>query len=551
MQAAAQERVPVLIAGAGSTGLALACELGWRGVPCMVVEPREEVNAHPRANAVANRTMEYLRRWGIDRDLIGAGVPADIPAAYFWVTRLCGDEVHRLVLPGQLELEARRDAVRADPYDELHWSPYLKTIVGQDKVEHLLRRHAASLPGVDLRYGAALESCVEGPDAVRAVIASNAGGPATSVEAQWLVGCDGGRSRVRELAGIGLSGRAGIAHFVSIFFRAPEFQDCHSFGPANIFFPLHRRHRGFLLNWDTGVTWTYHLILDPAVDWRAIDARAAITALLGRETPIEVISVQPWNAHALAADRYASPGGRVLIAGDAAHLFTPTGGLGMNTGVSDAIDLAWKLGACVKGFAGDKLMASYEAERRPVGLRNTREAADNFDQLFAVMQNGDELEGEGADAQALRARLKASLVMQHKLLKSSGVLLGYRYEDSPICVADGTPAPPDDPQVYTPVARPGHRAPHCWLAGGRSLLDILGPWFTLLDFGGADACVARLAAAAQARGLPLVVRNPGDAIARKLYGNVAMALIRPDMMVAWRGDSVGDATALIDRVRGA
>ena len=325
---------------------------------------------------------------------------------------------------------------------------------------------------------------------------------------------------------------------------------CHRFGLTNIFFPLHRRHRGFLLNWDTGKTWTYHLILEPGTDWRSIDPKAAVLSLLDRSTDVEIISTQPWTAHALTAERYQSAGGRVLLAGDAAHLFTPTGGLGMNTGVSDAIDLAWRLDAAVSGWAGGHLLSSYEVERRPVGVRNTREAAENFDRLFAVMQYGDELDATGAEGDELRAAIEEDLRGQHKLMKSSGVLLGYRYENSPICVPDGTAAPLDDPLVYTPTARPGHRAPHVWLSDGKSILDSFGSGFTLLCFDGASDDATGLRDAAVARRVPLKVCAIRDRVAREIYGDCSYVLVRPDLMVAWRGNALDNPLGLVDRVRG-
>jgi 2-polyprenyl-6-methoxyphenol hydroxylase-like FAD-dependent oxidoreductase len=542
--------VPILIAGGGSTGLSLAAELGWRGIPALMVEPATAVNPHPRANAVANRTMEYLRRWGIADSLIGAGVPADYPAAYFWVSSLHGREIHRLVLPGAAELERMRSQGAADPRHELHWSPYLKTIVGQHEVESVLRRFVSDQSAIQTRYGWSLEKFEERNDRVVSIVREQSSGEQHEVHSRWLVGCDGGRSRVREQLGIELEGRGGLASFVSIFFDAPQFMACHPFGPANIYFPLHRNYRGFLLNWNTGTTFTYHLILSPDTDWQSIDPRAAIRSVLGRDTPLTIRSVQPWTAHALTASRYASQGGRVFVAGDAAHLFTPTGGLGMNTGVSDAIDLAWKLSAEIQGWAGPRLLESYDVERRPIGQRNTAEAADNFDRLFAVMQAGDEIDAETPAGDALRRSLQEDLRNQEKLLKSSGVLLGYRYEGSPICMPDGTPAPPDDPRVYTPTARPGHRAPHAWLSDGRSFLDALGPWFSLICFDGVNQVTLGIEEAARSCGVPLHRVVVNDAAIRALYGDVSHALIRPDMMVAWRGNHVEDPQALIDRVRG-
>ena len=551
MNDAAIVEVPILIAGGGSTGLSLAADLGWRGTPCMLLEPRLQPNPHPRANALGNRSMEYYRRWGIAGQLTGAGVPTDYPANYFWVSRLNGREIHALRLPGQAELEAIQARTVVDPSHELHWSPYLKTIVGQHVVERVLRAYVAERASVQARYGWELDDFEEHGDHVLATVRQADSGRRQQVRCRWLVGCDGGRSRVRERLGYELRGRGGLAHFVSIYFHAPELMSCHAFGPANIYFPIHRKHRGFLLNWNTGTMWTYHLILAPGTDWRDIVAEDAIRSLVGRDTPVEVISVQPWTAHALTAEHYCSPGGRVFLAGDAAHLFTPTGGLGMNTGVSDAIDLAWKLSACLEGWGGERLLASYETERHPIGVRNTAEAADNFDRLFGVMQHGDELEADGAQADALRADLKAELERQEKLLKSSGVLLGYRYEGSPICVPDGTPEPPDHPQQYVPVARPGHRAPHAWLADGRSVLDVLGPGFTLLCFDGVNACAQVFKSAFAQQGVPMKLVPIDAPEIRRLYGERACVLVRPDLMVAWRGDTVADAQAVVRTIRGA
>jgi 2-polyprenyl-6-methoxyphenol hydroxylase-like FAD-dependent oxidoreductase len=543
--------VPILVAGGGSTGLSLAGELGWRGTPCMLVEPRVAANPHPRANAVANRSMEYFRRWDVAHAMTGAGVPADYPAAYYWVSTLHGHEIHRLTLPGHAELERMRAQGAADPSHELHWSPYLKTIVGQHEVERVLREHVARCASVDAHFGWELESFEERAGAVRVSIRNELSNEVRHGLAGRLVACDGGRSRVREALGIRLQGRASLARFVSIYFRAPEFMQCHRFGPANIFFPIHRKHRGFLLNWDTGQTWTYHLILEEGMDWSDVQPEAAIESLLGCRTPLEVVSVQPWTAHALTAEHYQSPHGRVFLAGDAAHLFTPTGGLGMNTGVSDAIDLAWKLGAEADGWAGPSLLPSYEAERHTIGVRNTREAADNFDRLFAVMQWGDELDDPATTGETLRAALRADLVRQEKLLKSSGVLLGYRYEGSPICWDDDSEPTPDDPQAYVPTARPGHRAPHAWLTDGRSVLDLMGPWFTLLCFDGDTPTARALCDAAAARGVPLAVQLVNEPSIRALYGGRAHVLVRPDLMVGWRGDDTEDAGRVIDRLRGA
>ena len=541
------QRIPIVIAGGGSVGLSLAAELGWRGIDCLVVEERDGLNPHPRANAVANRTMEYCRRWGIDEAISAAGVPPELPADYYWITSFFGRQIHHVSLPPFRELEKRRGS-GGYASGEHQWSPYLKTITGQDEVEKAILEFVQACPTVDMRFGWRLCGFTQDAHGVTCQVEDVATGAQQTVACDYLAACDGGRSAVRETLGIPLSGRANLASFVSIYFRAPEFMSAHKFGHANIYFPLRREYAGFVLNWDGGKTFTYHLILEDGQDWQDVDPIPAIYRMLGAETPVEVLSVQPWKAHALVADTYRD--GRVFLAGDSAHLFTPTGGFGMNTGVSDVIDLAWKMEAMLDGWGGDELLESYTTERRPVGLRNTQEAADCFDRLYGVMQNGPEIDDESPDSDALRERITADLKDQEKLVVSSGTLLGYRYEGSPIVVPDGTLEPPDHARQYIATARPGHRAPHVWLEDGASILDRFGPHFTLLLFG-EDPEPNGLAAAAAAAGVPLKTVHIGEVDAAEVYG-ARMILVRPDLMVAWRSDTTpGDPARIIDIIRGA
>lgn len=538
--------IPVLVVGGASVGLTMAAELGTRGVRTMLVEPRTEVNPHPRANAVGNRTMEYFRRWGVDTAITGKGIPADYPADYHWVSSMHGHHLHRLSMLSYAQLEQARNSGSADPMHEMYWSPYLKTIVGQQHVERALKDYVVSLDSVDARFGWVLRDFTQDDKGVTAQIECLEDQRIEEVRCAYMVGCDGGQSLVRTQLGVDMSGRSGMARFISIYFRCPDLMQVHSFGHGNIYFPLRKEYRGFLLNWDGGTLWTYHLILPDGADWQSVDAQAAVLALLGKQVPVEVIEVQPWTAHALVADQYMK--GRVLLAGDAAHKFTPTGGLGMNTGVGDAVELGWKLDAVLKGWAPPELLSTYHSERHPIGVRNTLEAADNFDKLFSVMQHGAELDGDDEAGEQLRQTLSEELKRQEKILASSGVLLGYRYNDTPICVPDGSAEPVDDPRRYHPTARPGHRAPHVWLTPDCSILDVLGEGFTLLDFSTGNAGADWVEAAA-ALGVPLKhcsIRHDG---ARALYA-ADLVLVRPDMMVAWRGTSKQSPTPILEAVSG-
>jgi len=537
---------PILVAGGGSIGLCLAAELGWRGVSALVVEDRLDINPHPRANSIASRTMEYCRRWGIAGGVSQCGIPPDVQLEYLWITHFQGHVLHRLSIPSYDSWKSVRKhggAMR----EELTWSPYLKTITGQNEFEGVVREYVKSRPSIHLRQGWHFLGFEQDEREVRSRIRRLSDGREFSVVSQYLVACDGGRSEIRQALGIGLSGEADIAQFVSIHFRAPGLVQCHDFGPAAIYFPLHREHMGFFLNWDTGQRWTYHVHLKPGQQWNDVDPLSAIRGVLGCDTPVELLSVQPWTAHALVADRYRA--GRVFLAGDAAHLFTPTGGFGMNTGASDAVELAWRLQAMLDGWGGEALLASYEPERRPIGFRNTAEAARNYKEMRSVMGFGDEMDETTPAGDERRATLKHILVGQEKLLASFGVVLGYRFSDSPIVVPDGSPEPSDDARFYVPAGRPGHRAPHVWLADDTALMDRFGPGFNLLCFAGENAETAAFAAAARRRGVPLTVLAIDHAEARRLYG-ANHALVRPDLMMAWRGDRIADPETILDLVTG-
>jgi len=541
------DKYSVIIVGAGSVGLSLAAELGWRGINCIIIEQSSNLNSHPRANAVANRTMEYYRRWGIDKDITNAGIPPDHPADYYWVSSLHGVELHKISLPPFKKI---KEVNNPGGYvkEEHTWSPYLKTITGQNEVEKVVLEYINKLPSVEIKFNNRLVDFCQDLEGVTCKIENIKTGKIYNIQSQYLVACDGGKSIVREKLNIGLSGRADMAKFVSIYFKAPDFMNCHKFGTANIYFPLHKDYAGFLLNWDGGTTFTYHLMLKEGEIWSDVDAKNAIESVLGRSTDIEIISAQPWTAHALVADKYVS--NRIILAGDAAHLFTPTGGFGMNTGVSDAIDIAWKVQAMLEGWGGKNLIQSYFHERHSIGVRNTKEAADCFDQLYSVMQYGDILDEESEEGNTLRKKLSINLKEQDKLIASSGTLLGYRYNNSPIIISDGSEETLDNPRKYIPTARPGHRAPHLWLEEGVSIYDKFGKNFTLLVFVKNDPKIDNFLKEAKKINFPVKLLELEDEDSRNLYKS-KYVLVRPDLMIAWRSNSMPlKPLDVLDTIRG-
>jgi 2-polyprenyl-6-methoxyphenol hydroxylase-like FAD-dependent oxidoreductase len=519
-------RLPVLIAGAGPVGLTLALDLAWRGVPSLVVDPQLEVHPHPRAISIGVRNMEIFRRLGLADDVIDAGVPRDRALDVVYVTRMVEREIFRFRIPSIADLMGRRETL-AREIPEIAASPYYKCWTAQSPLERVLRRHAQAERQIELRLGWRLDSFVERGDGVEARIV-DASGRTETVAGEYLVGCDGADSAVRRGLGVKLEGRGTLGEALGVYFRAPGLDA--RLGPDRgvMYWILAPGLGGVIYTIDGGDEWVFNRYF-AAGEAKAADPAALVRGAIGMDVPIEILSVQNWLPRQLVAESYGTR--RVFLAGDACHLFVPTGGFGMSTGCGDAADLAWKIAAVREGWGGPKLLASYDAERRPVGRHNTLEAADNYARsgdIYAVPLD----------------RVVALLPPKIKHFAPIGVHLGTRYEGSPLIVPDGTAPPPMESASYTPTARPGHRAPHAWLADGSSTLDLLGRGFVLLRFGNNPP-------RAEFPGLPLTVVDIDDERIAALYGR-RLVLVRPDGHVAWRGDGApADARAVADRVRGA
>jgi hypothetical protein len=282
------------------------------------------------------------------------------------------------------------------------------------------------------------------------------------------------------------------------------------------------------------------------------DIRDALRRAMGGDFDCEILSVMRWVRRELVADRYGAE--RVFIAGDAAHLMSPTGGFGMNTGIQDAVDLGWKLAAAVQGWAGSGLLRSYEIERQPVAVRNVTEASSNLGRMLSTRQRRPPPEifqaGPAGDAARVDYGRWFSETMRHEWF-TIGFHLAYRYDSSPIIVPDGTPAPPLPTSTYVQTARPGARAPHAWLPDGRSSLDLFGRGFVLLRLGPDAPHGEGICSAASEASVPLEVVEIDLAEVNELYAR-RLVLVRPDGHVAWRADEEpADARALIEVVRGA
>jgi len=502
----------VLIAGAGPVGLALACELGHRGIDCLLVEKRDGAITLPKMSAVSARNMEFCRRWGIAEEVRNAIWPPTHTGDFIYVDTLRGTELARVRRPALTE------------WGKLDFTPEGGVQCPQIYFDPILARHAKSLASVTLAYMTRLDGFTQDEAGVRAEVTDLASGARRIVTAQYLVGCDGPAGVVRKALGIGLGGRGVIANSVNIFFRSPELAALHDKGWGRI----------YRLIDETGC-WSELIAIDGRELWRlmvfddasiAAAPAAALARLAGTDFPHTILSVTTWERRDFVAETYGK--GRVLIAGDAAHECSPTGGVGMHMGLEEAVNLAWKLGATIEGWGGAALVSSYETERRPIAIVNVALGTRTFDAIRAI---------PGTRAPARTPDWRDNL---GAMAPSEEEKLDHVYDDSPVCVPDRS-----EPLA----ARPGARAPHAWLGDGRSTLDLFGKGFTLMRFGAPAPGAAALAEAARARGVPFAeVAISEPAIAAR-YGR-RLVLVRPDGHVAWRGEAVADAGAIIDRVRG-
>lgn len=535
----------VLIVGGGPVGLALAGELGWRGIACTLIERSDGTITQPKMDFVGVRTMEFCRRWGIVPWVHAAGYNRAYPQDCIWVDTLTGYEFGREPFP----------APQDDP--PMAQSTYSRgERCPQDFFDAVLRRFAAQFPQVRLRHEVELIGFEAHEAGVTARLKNLRSAADESLRAAYLVGCDGGGSIVRETLGIAMSGSPVLTYTTNVIFRCQGLEKLHGKQPGYRFIFIGPEGTwATLVAIDGRERWRFSLVGDATRRTLSEDeVRRQIVRAMGKWFAFEIESILPWVRRQLVADRYGE--GRVFIAGDAAHLTSPTGGFGMNMGIQDAVDLGWKLEAAINGWAGPQLLASYAIERRPVAIRNVNEATGNLKRMLSPRDSRPTKEVFEPGPEGERARKEFGeryTAMMKREWVTPGIHLGYVYESSPLIVPDGTPPPPpDEVSTYTQTARPGSRAPHVWLGEDQSTLDLFGRGFVLLRFGAAAAGDDALPIAATQRGVPLAVVDIADASAAALYAR-RLVLVRPDGHVAWRGDDApapAEAVRIVDSIRG-
>src|SRR5213083_2305430 len=476
----------VLIAGAGPTGLTLAVDLGMRGVRCTIVEQKEAPQFLPKMERCNARTMEIFRRIGIADKVRAAGLRDDIPMDVFIVLSLAEPPLLHLPYPS---VKSARAEIRACSDGSMPLEPY--QLISQYTLEPLLKSIAEGLPSVTVRYGCRVESFTQDESVVTASV-KHANGTGAAIGASYMVGCDGGGSMVRKQLGIKLRGEHNILELRQALYRCNELFQRIPIGKG----PGRGRHyhvadgnSSFLIMQDSTKHFTLHAMAEKNDDMKAMFERTVAIPV-----KYEMLTCAPWRQNLLLADCYRD--GRVFLAGDAVHLVIPTGGLGMNSGVGDAIDLSWKLAATLQGWGGPALLAAYEIERRQVGARNV--AASGFAtqgrRRWRALYRPEIRQPTAAGAALREALAHVADVEQHKATEMIGAELGYRYVGSPLIAAEPGEGPEHDFMTYVPTTWPGARLPHVWLDDGSAMQDRIGygHGYTLLRLGGAEVDASAL-----------------------------------------------------------
>jgi 2-polyprenyl-6-methoxyphenol hydroxylase-like FAD-dependent oxidoreductase len=517
----------VLIVGAGPTGLTLAIDLGKRGVRCTLIEQKAQPAFLPKMERINARTMEIYRRMGLARQIRAAGLRADCPMDVYIVLALNEPALLHLPYPSVAQAQAE---TRATNDGTLPLEPY--QLISQYTIEPLLKAIAETIPAVTVRFGCEFLSLQQDGNGVTARVRGS-DGREQDLRSAYLVGCDGGTSPVRKELGIKLSGEGNLLGLRQALYHCEELFERLPLGNG----PGKGRHYHVaddkatqLIMQDSTKHWTLHSMVETDAEMDRQFEKA-----VGVPLQYQRLSCDRWRQNLLLADRYGK--GRVFLAGDAVHLVIPTGGLGMNSGIGDAIDLSWKLAATLRGWGGPNLLEAYEIERRQVGEHNV--GASRYATLgrrkWRSMWRPDIRDDTPAGA-ATRHNLSAVAdIEQRKSNEMIGAELGYRYVYSPIiCNIPG--GPEHLFREYQPTTWPGARLPHVWLQEGRSVHDAIGDGYTLLRLGGSKADTGGIERAMRALHAPFDVLTIDADGPRDVYG-FDLILLRPDLHVAWRGNA--------------
>ena len=540
-------RTPVLVVGAGPVGLTLAMDLAQRGIAVTVVETRSAGEPPSvKCNHVSARSMEVFRRLGLAEKLRDTGLPADYPNDCSYRTTATGIELSRILIP------CRRDRYTATGWPDTDWPtaepPHR---INQIYMEPVLFAHAAGLQGLRILNRTAFEDFREEDDGIVATVRKLDSDTTSEIRADFVVGCDGARSLVRKAIDANLQGTPIIQRVQSTYIRAPALLGMMD-RPAWMTLSLNPRRCGTVVAIDGREKWLIHNHLNREDEtFESVDRDASIRAILGvrPDFEYEVLSNEDWVGRRLVADRFRK--GRAFICGDAAHLWMPYAGYGMNAGIADATNLAWLLAAYLEGWADIGILNAYDAERLPITEQVSRFAMEMAGKVLSQRRTvPDEIEHAGPEGDAIRKQVgQAAYDLNVQQYCCGGLNFGYFYDNSPIIAYDGAAQPGFTMADFTPSSTPGCRLPYAKLADGRPVYDALGPGYTLLRYD-PDVAVAPLADAMRARNVPFAIVDVPTDQARPPGGR-KLILARTDQHVAWRGDTVPDDPApLVSKLLG-
>jgi 2-polyprenyl-6-methoxyphenol hydroxylase-like FAD-dependent oxidoreductase len=523
----------VLVVGGGPVGLTLAMDLARRGIRTVVAELRHKGEPPSvKCNHVSARSMEIFRRLGVSKAIREAGLPADYPNDVSYRISFAGKELSRIPIP------CRRDRYTARGGPDTWWPtaepPHR---INQIYLEPKLSAHAETIAGLTLLNRVEINSFEQTPAGVTAQGTQLDDNQTITIRADFLVGCDGGRSAIRRAIGATLSGTAEVQRVQSTYIRAPSLLCMSHLKPAWATFSLNPVRSGNVYAIDGRETWLVHNYLKPDEhEFDSVDRDWALRTILGVGTDFsyEIIRKEDWIGRRLVADKFRE--GRVFICGDSAHLWVPMAGYGMNAGIADAANLAWLLAAHLSGWAPPGILDAHEAERQPiteqVSVFAMNHALSLSRQRSEVPDNIDADNEAGEQARLALGKRAYDLNVQQYCC--GGLNFGYYYDKSPIIAYDeGTP-PPYGMADFTPSTVPGCRVPHFWLDDGRSLYDALGPDYTLLRFDTAIDVSNLMSEAARAQ-VPVRLLDAASSESAGIYDR-PLVLARPDQHVAWRGN---------------
>ena len=540
------QHVPALIVGGGPVGLVVSILLSRFGIPHLLVERHPGTTIHPKARNLTSRSVELMRSWGVLDELREIALPTDWTKQIIYTRTLASSELGRMQTSG----------FTGAPSD---MSPCPAILSSQDVFEPVWRAHAEKYPGADLRFSHELDSFTADESGVTCAVRNREADSAASVRADYLIAADGSASIIREQLGIGQSGPRDIGHYINVYFRA-NLNQWVADRPAILYWVAAPDVRGVFQPLDGDERWLCQIRFLPESespeDYPEERCKAWIRKAVGSdEFPLEILSIGHWSMHASVADQWRDDSGRIFLVGDAAHQLPPTGGLGLNTGIQDSHNLAWKLSAIIEGWAGTGLLDSYQTERLGVARRNADRSLENSKMVGRITAAA--LAGKMEDA---AQEVKGST----RYGNFTGIDLGLTYTEGAL-VPDGTDPPHvDDPITdYVPTGRPGHRAPHVWLMKDgqkTSTLDLFDKSFVLLAGSEGQAWIQAVQLIAEQKQIPLATYRIGqecelqdgeDRTWRRAYGIEpdGAVLVRPDGHVAWRRASgCADAQGELERV---